>query len=133
MDSHQFKKFLNSPKYVNSGEHIHGRIVWELKEVLYWMTMDDAIHAVPDGYKWDGWSVSWFCRWIVRKVVCNPLDAILHDRGYEGNLIGWTRVEVDRLLPDVVAWAKHDRVDSIEAWIAVRICGWYAWRKNRSK
>jgi len=128
---HRFKKFLNDPKRHPTGEHICGRAVWVLDEELLWMDADDTIHAVPAGYMWDGWSVPGWLRWIVRKAACNPLDALLHDRGYEGQLIGWTRAEVDRLLLDIPKWAGHDRTDSVEAWAAVRVCALWLWRKHR--
>ena len=129
--AHKFKKFLNDPKRHKTGEHIYGRAVWVLDEALYWMTQDGATHAESAGYKWDGWSCPRFLQWFVRKIIKYPLDALLHDRGYEGNLKGWTRREVDRLLLDVPRWAVHDRTDSVEAWAAVRVCALWLWRKHR--
>ena len=78
---------------------------------------------IPEGFKWNGASIPWFLRWLVKPTELTKEGSLVHDMLYSGNN-GVTRALADKIFKNKLL---EDGVKPLKAWamwLGVRLGGW---------
>lgn len=84
---------------------------------------------VPIGFMTDFASVPWFAQWWIPKWGKYGNAAVIHDWLYWSH--GRTKETSDRILLEAMAVMGVGEIRKYAIYVAVRLFGWWAWRRNQ--